>query len=116
MTREQAIQIYYRDFWCRVQGDQLPEAVAFQVLDAAVNHGIGNSIRWLQRSAGVADDGVIGSVSLAAINNKNESDLVLSFNAERLEFYAKLTTFDTFGRGWVRRVAENLRLGARDTN
>ena len=39
---------------------------------------------------------------------------MLNFNAERLEFYAKLQTFDTFGRGWARRVAGNLRYAARD--
>lgn len=114
LTREQAVEIYRRDFWTRVQGDQLPPAVAFQVLDAAVNHGTGNAVRWLQRAAGVADDGVIGPQTVAAVKRADIADLVLAFNAERLEFYAKLTTFDAFGRGWVRRVAGNLRYAAKD--
>ena len=42
------------------------------------------------------------------------ADLVLRFNAERLRFYAKLTTFSTFGRGWVNRVAGNLDHAAAD--
>jgi lysozyme family protein len=114
LTREGAIAIYRRDFWDRVQGDKLPPAVAFQAFDAAVNHGIGNAVRWLQRAACVADDGVIGPVTLAAIRKADPGDLVLRFNAVRLEFYAKLTTFPTFGRGWTRRVAGNLRLAADD--
>lgn len=114
LTREQAVEIYRRDFWARVQGDQLPPAVAFQVLDAAVNHGTGNAVRWLQRAAGVADDGVIGPQTVAAVKRADPADLVSAFNAERLEFYAKLTTFDAFGRGWVRRVAGNLRYAAKD--
>lgn len=114
LTREDAIAIYQRDFWQRVQGDKLPHQFAFQVLDAAVNHGMGNAVRWLQRAAGVADDGVIGPVTLVAVGRTDPADLVLAFNAERLEFYAKLKTFDTFGRGWARRVAGNLRYAAQD--
>lgn len=114
LTRDGAIAIYRRDFWDRVQGDKLPPEVAFQVFDAAVNHGPGNAVRWLQRAAGVADDGTLGPVSLAAIRKAEPTDLVLRFNATRLEFYASLTTFPTFGKGWVRRVAGNLRSAAED--
>lgn len=114
LTREDAIAIYERDFWQRVQGDRLPGSFVFQALDAAVNHGIGNAVRWLQRAAGVADDGIIGPVTLAAVARQEAADLVLNFNAERLEFYAKLQNFDAFGRGWTRRVAGNLRYAAQD--
>lgn len=114
LTRQDATAIYQRDFWQRVQGDKLPVPFVFQALDAAVNHGIGNAVRWIQRAAGVADDGVIGPVTLAAVARQEPADLVLNFNAERLEFYAKLQTFDHFGRGWTRRVAKNLRYAAQD--
>ena len=114
LTRAQAVDIYRRDFWQRVRGDELPREFAFQALDAAVNHGIGNAVRWMQRAAGVADDGVIGPVTLAAVQRAQPADLVLRFNAERLRFYAKLTTFSTFGRGWVNRVAGNLDHAAAD--
>jgi len=114
LTREAAIEIYRRDFWNRVQGDKLPRNFAFQALDAAVNHGIGNAVRWMQRAAGVADDGIVGPVTLAAVGRADPADLVLHFNAERLRFYAKLGAFDAFGRGWVRRVADNLAFAAED--
>lgn len=114
LTRDDAKAIYERDFWQRVQGDKLPRPFAFQALDAAVNHGIGNAVRWMQRAAGVADDGYIGPATLAAVARAEPADLVLNFNAERLEFYARLQTFDTFGRGWTRRVAGNLRYAAQD--
>jgi lysozyme family protein len=114
LTRDAAIEIYRRDFWNRVQGDKLPRAFAFQVLDAAVNHGIGNAVRWMQRAAGVADDGIIGPMTLAAVTRADPADLVLLFTAERLAFYTKLSTFDAFGRGWINRVAGNLRHAAGD--
>jgi lysozyme family protein len=114
LSRAAAVSIYRRDFWQRVSGDFLPPAFAFQALDAAVNHGIETSVRWMQRAAGVADDGVIGPITLGAVRAANPADLVLLFNAERLAFYAKLRTFDSFGRGWCNRVAGNLRYAAGD--
>lgn len=114
LTRAQAVEIYRRDFWVRVQGGEMPSAFAFQALDAAINHGVENSVRWMQRAAGVADDGVIGPLTMMAVKRADPADLVLNFNAERLEFYAKLSTFDSFGRGWTRRVAGNLRYAAGD--
>lgn len=114
LTRAQAIEIYRNDFWLRVQGPKLPEEFAFQALDAAVNSGIGNSVRWMQRAVGVADDGIFGKVTLAAVSKFDPADLVLLFNAERLEFITKTKRFDEFGRGWVNRIAQNLRHAAVD--
>lgn len=114
MTRDQAKEIYRVAFWERVRGEKLHSALAFQLFDACVNHGIGNGVRMLQRAAGVADDGVIGDVTMRAVQAVSAPDMVMRFNAERLEFYTKLKTFSTFGRGWVNRVAGNLRYGAKD--
>lgn len=114
MTRDQAKEIYRAAFWERVRGEKLHSALAFQLFDACVNHGIGNGVRMLQRAAGVADDGLIGEVTLRAVQAVSAPDMVMRFNAERLEFYTKLKTFSTFGRGWVNRVAGNLRYGAKD--
>lgn len=114
MTRTQARDIYRKAYWERYRCALMPSAVAFQLFDACINHGFGNAARMLQRAAGVLDDGVIGEVSMAAINRMDEDDLLMRFAAERLDFYARLTTFNTFGRGWIRRVAANLRHAAAD--
>lgn len=112
MTREEAKAIYKRAFWrgcARFEG-----ALAFQLFDAIVNHGRGNAYRFLQRAANVADDGVIGPVTLAAVRRLPLSLLVARFLAERLRFYTNLSMFETFGRGWTRRVATNLRYAVED--
>ncbi len=105
----QAKEIYKRDFWDRAQCDRLHPVVAFQVFDAAVNSGIGQSIRFLQRAVGVADDGQVGPMTLAAILRRDPAEIVARFNAERLEFMTKLTTWPVFGAGWARRIAANLK-------
>ena len=115
LTREQAIAIYERDFWRPVVAVCTDDgALAFQLLDAAVNHGMGNATRFLQRAVGVADDGHVGPMTIAAVQRMPAADVHLLFMAERFEFWAKLQRFDVFGRGWVRRGAENLRYLAKD--
>lgn len=113
LSRSDAAQIYRRDFW-NACGQYLHGAVAFQVFDAAVNHGIGNAVRFLQRAVGVADDGHWGAISLAAYNKLELSDALMLFLAERGEFMVKLSTFERFGRGWMRRIFQNLRYAAKD--
>lgn len=114
LTREDAKSIYRRDYWNPV-ATSLPASVTYQALDSAVNHGIGNTIRFLQRALDVADDGRWGPVSKAAAARMSEHDLLLRFLAERLHFMTKLRTWDAFGRGWSRRIAANLRYAAEDT-
>lgn len=114
LTKEDAKKIYYRDFWQRINGDELPDAISYQVLDAAVNHGVGNAIRMLQRALNVVDDGHFGPLSRAALTSVPPIDVVLRFNAERIGFYTRLSTFSAFGKGWMRRVADNLKYAVED--
>lgn len=114
LTRDVAKDIYYDAYWMRARCDEFDGAIAFQVFDAAVNHGIGNAIRFLQRAAGVADDGAVGPVTMTAVKSMSVTDVLARFNAARLNFYTKLSTWPSFGKGWVRRVAGNLNYAADD--
>jgi lysozyme family protein len=114
LTRDRAKFLYHRDFWEPVVKTIADGALQFQMMDAAVNHGMDNAVRFLQRAAGVADDGHWGRHSHAALARMAIVDVHFLFMAERFEFWAKLRAFDAFGRGWVRRGAQNLRFIAAD--
>lgn len=116
LTREHAKDIYRTDFWQRVHADTLPDGVAFQLFDFAVNSGIETAVRYLQRALGVADDGHWGPRSQKAANAISESDLILALCAERLDFMTRLKNWDHAGKGWARRIAANLRYGAADSD
>ncbi len=115
LTRDLARKIYLRDFWQRGRMDALPPELAFQVFDIAVNSGIETALRMLQRAAGVADDGHIGPVTVAAIRSKSVTDLLMLLIAERLDFWRKLSTWKTFGKAWAGRAAQALRYAAEDS-
>lgn len=114
ITRDEAIAVYRRLYWQPLQGDAMHKAVAFALLDAAVNHGLRHAVAWLQRIVGTTEDGRLGTRTLAATQAADPLTVVLTFHARRLAFYTDLETFSSFGRGWTRRMAQNLRYAAQD--
>lgn len=106
LTPEQVKPLYKRKYWDKICGDDLPAGVDYCVFDAAVNSGPGRAIKWLQQSLGVVQDGALGPKTLAAAKAADPQLLVVGYNAVRLTFLQDLPTWDVFGRGWRRRVAE----------
>jgi lysozyme family protein len=109
LTLDEAKTIYRRDYWDKIAGDRLPAALALLAFDAAINNGTGRSVRWLQRAAQVAQDGVIGPKTLDAIGQiagrpDGIIELCTEFLAQRLVFMTALPTWKTFGLGWARRL------------
>jgi lysozyme family protein len=108
MTRDQAVAFYKTRFWDKIQGDSLDTLVAFQILDFAVNAGLGTAIRKAQDVAGVADDGNWGPITRDAVAKVEPLVFVARYAATKIRFYTRLTTFESFGRGWMQRVAADL--------
>lgn len=115
LTKERAKFLYRRDFWNRIHADEMHDGLAYQAFDFAVNSSIETAVRKLQAALGVADDGDWGKVTRAAAAAISESDAIMRFVAERLLFWTSLSTWPTFGKGWARRAAKNLRYGAEDS-
>ncbi|MFW2801542.1 glycoside hydrolase family 108 protein [Acinetobacter baumannii] len=107
-------KIYKNQYWDAMSCDSFPFSVGFQLFDAAVNHGLLNSRKLLQRAVGVKDDGIVGSLTLAAVRKQPQFALISLFNSKRIEFYTKISTFNAFGKGWMARVAVNLKYAAED--
>lgn len=104
LTLERAKQLYRRDYWDAIKGDQLPEPLGLCLFDFAVNSGVSQAIRTLQRMLDVTVDGVLGPATLGRALAMDRTVLVTWLQAERLLLLTKLPTFERFGRGWTRRV------------
>jgi lysozyme family protein len=105
---EVAKDIYRRQYWAAIRADELPCLLRYPVFDGAVNSGVGQSIRWLQRALGVADDGRIGPITIGAAQRAEPGDVLRRMLAQRLRFMADLSTWQSFGRGWARRISDLL--------
>jgi lysozyme family protein len=111
LTPEIVGPMYKVKYWDKVKGDDLPAGVDYVVFDAAVNSGPGRAAKWLQACVGVEPDGGIGPKTLAAVISFDASQLVEDYAKRRLSFLMDLQTWDTFGKGWGRRVAEVQKTG-----
>lgn len=111
LTVADAHTIYLRDYWGPVGCDAVPDGIKADLFDTAVNSGVRQAVKLLQRAVGEAEDGVLGPRTLRAINAMSAPRLVARFNGARLAFMTGLSIWPTFGRGWALRISDNL-LGA----
>lgn len=96
--------IYKAQYWDLIAGDALPSGVDLAVFDYAVNSGATRAGRALQQVCGVRVDGNVGLSTAAAAKGMDPEKVIDGICDERLAFMRRLSTFSTFGKGWVRRV------------
>ena len=106
LTPADVAPLYKAKYWDRVKGDDLPDGVDYVVFDAAINSGPGRAAKWLQQTVGAVPDGAIGAGTLGKVAAMPADDIVEKYQQTRLAFLQSLPTWDTFGRGWGRRVQE----------
>ncbi|MCE5335239.1 MAG: N-acetylmuramidase [Desulfobacteraceae bacterium] len=115
LTKQAAIEIYYRDYWQALGCDMITDpAVAGGVFDMAVNAGPVAAVRLLQRTLnrigpdGLAEDGKLGIKSLEAANEFPQPALLAAeLKLSRIAYYVDLAIKKGMGRflaGWVRRA------------
>lgn len=113
LTAEKVVTVYHRNYWQAVRGDDLPRGVNMMVFDIAVNSGPSRAVRMLQKGINglggrvkVSVDGRIGPKTIAAAVAADSVDLIKEIANTRLWFYFDLSTFRTFGKGWMRRLMD----------
>jgi lysozyme family protein len=120
LTREQAVAIYFRDYWRGRRYGELPGAVAEKVFDLAVNAGPENAVRCLQRALracarAVADDGELGPVTIDAARAAAPDSLLAALRSETAGHYRLLAALwpgehggarCEFLTGWLNRAYE----------
>lgn len=106
LTPAQIEQIYERQYWTVVRGDDLPAGVDLSTYDYGVNSGNSRAIKTLQKVAGAVQDGKVGRATLAAVRAKPATLILHGINDSRLSFLQGLTIWNTFGKGWGARVGD----------
>jgi lysozyme family protein len=96
--------IYEANYWNAAHCGDCPTGVDLIVFDQAVNQGVGRAVRSLQKAVGVGVDGHIGPATLAAIKAAEAAATINAISADREAFYRGLSTFPTFGKGWLNRL------------
>jgi len=112
LTVETVKPFYRKNYWDRVRADDLPPGVDYAVFDYAVNSGPARAARTLQECVGATRDGSIGPKTIDAVKERNAAELAQEVCDKRLEFLQGLPHFQTFSKGWTRRVLDVARTAA----
>jgi lysozyme family protein len=83
LTKDQAIEIYRRDYWAKIGCDYLAWPMDMIIFDTAVNCGVARAMAWTKEITNPMD-----------------------YLARRLRYYASIKGSALYLRGWVYRVLD----------
>jgi lysozyme family protein len=79
-------------------------------MDYAVNSGVSRASKALQSVCNAGKDGIIGPHTLNAVhitcNDRGQEFVIEGVTTLRKEFIRGLSIYDTFSKGWERRITE----------
>jgi len=102
MTEAQARVFYMHRYVTEPRFHRIDDPILLElVVDCGVHHGTRAAAKWLQRAAGVRQDGDIGPITLATVNSVNAHTLFLQVLASRIRLFGRI-----IGRDPVLREAE----------
>lgn len=117
LTKAEATSIYHALYWNVCRCPEHPPGLDLVLFDCAVNCGASRSAAFLQSLLGVKPDGVIGPITLDALEHFLFTDtdalgsslnrwraLVEDLIQKRANYYATLPTYAEFGKGWMNRL------------
>jgi len=117
ITVDQAKDIYKREFWDKYRlGSITSQRMANLLGHLMVNNGTVTAIKMVQRALNsigskVTVDGIIGKVTIGAINAADEASLIKALKSEaefryRTLAYARPDIYADDLNGWLRRLEE----------
>ena len=112
LTDEEFEYILKAIYWDSCRGDDIEsQSVANAIVDWAWHSGVSTAVKEVQKILGVTADGVIGNVTLAAINSYSPLPLFGQIQQARKVYLNRICNArpanNKFIKGWLRRV-ENL--------
>jgi lysozyme family protein len=106
LSVEETTDIYHKDFWTPIHGDELPDSIAFALFDFAVNSGVPEAVHALQKALRISVDGIFGAETVHAAQIAPPKNLVRDLFSLRLVLMEKQPDYAHYGEGWRRRVIQ----------
>jgi lysozyme family protein len=108
ITRADVEAMLKKQYWDRWKADSITnQAVANLVVDWVWASGV-HGIKRVQKLLGVEADGIVGKITLNALNSANQRVLFELIKADRLKFVSEIIARDptqkVFEKGWNNRI------------
>lgn len=120
LTEQEARDIYRRRYVLDPGFDQIPDLwLRAFLVDAGVLQGPRNAVKFLQRAVGVTTDGILGPVTLSAVEASDQQRLRKAVLRERIQHLVACAVVDVppdiisttnlkYLRGWLNRATSFL--------
>jgi lysozyme family protein len=87
--------VYRKFYWNSLAGDSLSsDLIAALLLSFAVNKNTKTAIRCLQGVLNTTEDGVLGPITLAMVNSKDENQVAKLYRAAWANYYMQLAAIN----------------------
>lgn len=112
VTLQCLVKDFYREkFWNTVKGDSIHnQTIAESIYDFGVNAHYKNSIVLAQETLNIRADGIIGTVTIHAINTCDPIKFLKYFAMEKIGYYMAICRRRSKSRkylyGWIKRAFE----------
>ena len=114
LTLQDAQEIYLKDYWNKVIKTDTPDELKYILFDTAINSGRKRAVKILQQMAYAEQDGMYGTKTNRALKASVKSieqrggragvELNYAYGLLRCDYLTGISTFNKYGRGWIRRV------------
>lgn len=106
ITMTEVADIMQSQYWVPAHCEDMPDLLGIAVFDCAYNCGVAEAIKMLQGCAGVVRDGVVGPLTIKAIDTADPVTLLHDYLEARRAFYHADKSQAEYLAGWINRVNE----------
>jgi lysozyme family protein len=111
--QEKVSDFYHNNYWLRIKGDEIENGtIACSIFDFAVNAGVTVSSSLAQMVVKVEVDGVIGNITLKALNEIDPEKFTHAFTIAKIARYVNIIKkrpgSQKYFFGWVLRSLESM--------
>ena len=109
LSDEEFTEVLKTMYWDNCLGDRInSQSVANAIVDWAWNSGTVTAVKEVQRILGVEDDGIIGNITLSAINSRSPLPLFGAIQTARKFYIARICVGRIANKkyyfGWMNRI------------
>lgn len=110
LSEDEIAEIYRRDYWAAVRGDDLPAGLDYCVADYGLNSGPSRAVKALQKLCGNPQTGTMDEETLREAAAYAPADIIMLFQDERARFLNAIVDSNPsqrkFIKGWLARVGD----------
>lgn len=104
-TKAEVARFFKIQYWDKMKLDEIQsQKICNEIFLSGVHIGTTKAIKLAQKQIGVLSDGIIGSITIRALNAYNENRFDREFDLLEIDNYSKMGVFKMYKDGFISRA------------